>query len=464
MTTKNLTIIIFPHLFIQDKEGIQIEDLILRPCYSENIETEQPVAKSELYKIASLFRDAKNNSIRYWSYIVTHLRSQDEWKRLADKLNKFTTTIRFSELCTLRGDASFSQFDFFVFEIPKPRSDTKLIHYAGSLNGESDFSFYIFDNEVENPYSPIRPVNPKILEKKHIQEKIYYQFLYGEILKDKEQLKILRALEWFNRSFSHENRGLDSSEAVLNLHTALEALLRPQDDQAIKVQIKTALLSILGQSEDLFQWFDSFWKLRNSIVHGDSEKPQFMYIHPLSKQKKGHRHHALIAREVFVKCIDGVLKMRSEFSLIGFDEKLMSNEIRIDHAIKEIKKANNNLSKLYRSGAFSRINSLRQDEWSSSKIKTKTLGELLLPYIQTEVEKETKSDTQTKVLGLIKEIREWKDSDLGKLALAYEQLSNAYSELYANTHQNVREALSLRLSADNFFDFAIWRLLVFGNK
>ena len=323
--TKNLTIIIFPYLFIHDKDGIEVDDLVIKPSYKENVDKESESVKTELTNVAKFFRHGKNWQITHWSYTIVYLRSKNDRNKVNQALYKFVTVLRFSELRDLRDQAKFAHFNFFVFEIPRLNAGKEFSHYEGILNGESYFSFYVRKSEVENHFAPSQRIDPLILSREHIQNGKYVQFMYSKVLKDKDESKILRAMEWFNRSFSHDGRGVDWSEAILNLHTALEALLRPQEEErGIKAQIKTALLNILGHSDELLHWIDNFWKLRNSIVHGDIEKPQFMYVHPLSKMKKGHRHHITLARQVFVKCVHGILKMRSEFPLIGFEDELIS--------------------------------------------------------------------------------------------------------------------------------------------
>ncbi len=273
-------------------------------------------------------------------------------------------------------------------------------------------------------------------------------------------------MKWFNRSYSHYERGVDLGEAVLNVHTAIETLLRPEEEErGVKTQIKTALLNILGHSKELGSWFDKFWKLRNSIVHGDIKPEPLLYIHP--KGKRGHRHHLCIARKIFVKCLNTILKIRLDFPPLDLEEELISNEVKINKAIKILEKQkDNNLEKIYKMDVLKFISGLTNDDISADKNKTKKLGELFLPFVKKNLEDEDdegneKQSIKQTLIETIDKILKWQGNDLVDLALLYSKLGENYNTISfkEKTINSPIYVLALREAAYNFFDFATWRLL-----
>lgn len=465
---KSLIIIIFPYLFIYEKEGIEVDGIRVVPSYKDNIDIEKDEIKNQLLTIAKLFRFGRDKQIFQWSYIVSYIENTHQWEELSSKINRLSTILRYLQLSDLKDHAKFEQFNHFTFEIIERQKnpDHELSFYRGLLNSQSFYNFYLNNSVVTNPFIPFEELHPLILTQKEITENDLFIFFYTYqtmFLNKGEDQKILRAIEWFNRSFSHNGRGVDLSEALLNINTALEALVRPDDEnQGVKAQIKTALRNLLGQSQQIGLWFDNFWKLRNSIVHGNIVPASLMYIHPESKEKKGHRSHLIIAREIFVKCLDSILKIRSTFPLMGFDEKLISNEVRVEATMKLLKKFKlKKIETYYQNKVFEFISGLRSDDASVGKQKVKDLGVLFLPLIQKELEENEKTEIIKEIIDKIEEIIDWRGVDLGDLALKYADLEKLYSPLYFKDTAQIIHVLALRGAAYNFFSFATWRLLTF---
>jgi hypothetical protein len=462
---KNLVIIIFPYLFIYEREGFEINKLKIKPSYKENVENEEEQVKKHLLNIAKLFRFGRSQQIFQGSYTFTKVSNTKQWEHLKNELNKLTTILRFSQLSDLKEHSSFEHFNYFVFEITGEQlaADNDFAYYRGILNGESSFNFYFLKGAIHNPYIPQTELHPLVLTVNQIKKNNYFKTFYfykNFILKNDEDRKILRAMEWFNRSYSHYGRGVDLSEAVLNVHTAFEALLRPEDEErGVKAQIKTALLNILGHSKELGLWFDEFWKLRNSIVHGDITPEPFLYIP--SKGKKGYRHHLYIARKIFVKCLNTILKIRSDFPLLGLEEELISNEVRVNNVIKILKKQkSHDLERIYKTGVLELISGLRSDDISADKIRTKKLGELFLPFVKKDLENNEKQDIKQNLIETINKILEWQGNNLSDLALLYSKLRSNYHFVYFNKKIDLPLHVSaLRKSAYDFLNFITWRLL-----
>ena len=464
--TKNLVIIIFPYLFLYNKEGVEIDGLKIKPYFI--LENEKEEVKKHLLNIVKLFRTRIDQPILEYSYTFTEISNPEEWKGLKDALDKFTTILRFSQLSDLKDYGKFDHFNYFVFEITDEqlRANDEFAYYQGILNGEHPFHFDIIEKEVRHPYIPsaeLYPV-PFILTAEDIEKNDYLKTFYihkNFIFKDDEDRKILRAMEWFNRSFSHHGRPVDLSEALLDVHIAFEALLRPEDEEkGVKAQIKTALLNLLGYSKVLAQWYDEFWKLRNSIVHGDIEPEPFFYTQPESK--KGHRHHLYLARKIFVQCLNTILQIRLKFSLLEIEEELISNAFRINEASKLLKgQKDYDLEKLYKDKkeVFKFISSLRTDDLSVSKMQTKKLGKLFLPFVKKDLEENEKQNIKNNLVETIDKILQWRGNNLFDLALLYSKLQESYGSVYFIRKDLPIYILALRGAAYNFFNFATWRLL-----
>ena len=278
ISKENLVIVIFPYLFIYDKGGLEFDGLKIKPSYRENVDNEDGRIKNHLLNIVKLFRVGKNQQISHWSYIVSSLKTYKKWEELKNKLNKFSNIARFSQLRALENYDRFDLFNYFVFEIPKDQSSTgAFIHYLGVLNGENSINFYLEGNKADNFYFSNKNIRPAFLTAEQITGVEYFQIFYnypGMLFSTGEAQKILRAIEWFNRSFSHDGRGVDSSEAILNIETALEALLRPADeDRNIKAQLKTALLNLFGHSSRFMvrsvlaaTQFHCSWRCVNPVI------------------------------------------------------------------------------------------------------------------------------------------------------------------------------------------------------
>lgn len=412
-----------------------------------------------------MFRVGRSQEIFYWSYVLTEVSSPKQWENLRDQLNKLTTVLRFSQLSDLEEHSKFEHFNYFMFGITGEQSvvDKYFAYYRGILNGESSFNFYLSKGQTRNPFTPQTELNPLILTVSQIKENDYFKMFYfykDWILKNNEDRKYLRSMEWFNRSYSHYERGVDLSEAVLNVHTAIKALLRPEEEERdVKTQIKTVLLNILGHSRELGLWFDKFWKLRNSIVHGDVKPEPLLYVHP--EGKRGHRHHLYIARKVFVKCLNTILKIRTNFPLLGLEEELISNETRINKAIKILKKQETyNLERIYKTRVLEFVSGLRNDDASSSKEQAKKLGELFLPFVKKDLEDNEKQNIKQTLIEAIDKILKWQGNNLGDLALLYSKLQENYGPVYSKENIDFPVyILALRGAAYKFFNFATWRLL-----
>lgn len=449
----NLTIVIFPYLFIQKEYNIA--GITLKPSFQNIIDQEEPIVKKQLLQIAKFFRYAYNKQVNAWSYHVTHLRNKKDWFFLRDRFNRLTTILRYSKLSESRNNAFFSHFDYFVFEINHLHLDEKseIQYYEGLLNGEYTIRFHIHKDSVENPFSFHYEMSPLILEDLE-NDKYLQSFFSLSGFSEREEKRLLRAMEWFNRSFvaTHE---VDQADAIIHLESAFEALFKTERD-GIKAQVQSGLIQYLGETDELIDWINQFWKLRCAIVHGDAEIKPFFFQH--RRGSKGHRHHVVMGRKIFSRCIDAFLQLRTTTYSRDIHEELVSNEVRITGAKKILhQKQTNNLKDVFRF-----ISGLKQDELSASKKDTAAFGKIFLPFVIKDLQQENKKD----IVVAIEKILTWSGSKYGDLALVYSEAFTKYQGFYFSNSYSISnpipiETSFLRNAGYTFLDFAIWRLLTF---
>ncbi|MFQ5788219.1 MAG: hypothetical protein ACE5H1_09595, partial [Thermodesulfobacteriota bacterium] len=175
--SKNLTIVIFPYLFVSKE--LTIDAITIKPSFANIIEQEEPAIKEQLLTVARFFRYSYDKQINLWSYYVTHLSCKKDWELLRKRLNKFTTILRYSKLSDFPNNALFSHFDYFVFEIGKLQLDKKsdFRYYEGLLNGENTIEVCINKDKIEKPFSfhyEIHPLKLEDIENDKFLQSFYY--------------------------------------------------------------------------------------------------------------------------------------------------------------------------------------------------------------------------------------------------------------------------------------------------
>ena len=445
--TRQPAIIIFPYLFIA-KETI-FDNVVIKPSDKNLIDKEEQTIKQQLFKVASFFR-INGRPVNKWSYCVTYLSNEKSWATLKSSLNKFATIIRYSQLSDPHNNARFSNFDYFIFPVSKSNLNiaSNFNHYVGVLNGEYTMIFRTMKDDIKNPFSFY--YNISSLTVGNLDDNKYLQNFYSNHLKEKEAKRSLKAMEWFNRSFATTYE-MDYADAVVHLVTAFEALFKVEDERNNKAQVKSGLIQFLGESPELTDWANKFYKLRNDIVHGDTELSPFLFRH--SRGTKGHRHHLLLARKIFSRCLEAFLNLRASSLTYDIHEELISNEIRFKEA-KKILVAN---AKSKLQFAFRSISEIKHDDFSMTKKQTEELGKLFLPYLLEDLRNEKNRQNAIEALD---GILNWSGSDYDELALLYEK---RIDEFYFDDTVAVPNEQSrfLRNAGYNFFRFALGRLLTF---
>ena len=158
-----------------------------------------------------------------------------------------------------------------------------------------------------------------------------------------------------------------------------------------------------------------------------------------------------------------IIKIRSDLPSFGLEEQLVSNEIRIENAIKLLKgKGRKNLNELSKGGVFRMISDLN-DDLSGNKQDIKKLGELILSLVKKTLEDVIGRNDNSESIAIINKILGWTDKDLSGLAMLYSKLED-YSPIF---REDIKISignigiLSLGNALYNFCRFATRRLLVF---
>jgi|WetSurMetagenome_2_1015567.scaffolds.fasta_scaffold136362_1 hypothetical protein len=470
LTKGNLTIIIFPYLFIHLKKGIEIGNINIKANYKSNINKESKTVKSHLTNISNMFQ-IRGNKTNYWSYAVTHLGNDGDWEHLKLALFEFATILRFYALTKIEDYSGFEAINYFIFEINDVETELTedYVYYKSVQNGEVLRSHYLKDNKIDWPIQAEYPYSPFFLDCKDLFKQDFFKILseLGQLyISKQEQRKIIRAISWYNQSYAYKRIGIDIGVSILNIHTALEALLRLEDpkgdERNVSAQLKGSLCALLGQTEEIRKWYGKFADIRNQLTHGDKLPDSYLYIHPESSSKIGHRNHLQLSRKIFVKCLNAILLVRQELLSWDLQEELISNEIRIKKAtpiIKEFNKQNGNIGSLSNE-LYPYISTLQADDLSATKLNTHQFGKLILSIVKADLHTENESEDSISAIRIIDDIEKFPKGDYRKLALLYSELHRVYHNIYfTNDYVLPKRTSMLNLLVNSFTEFAAWRLL-----
>lgn len=448
-------IVLFPFLCVDTP--LSGGDIVLRPSTEAEIKKESKLIRTALSDLAHCFRLHYEGRLPCWSFIVEHVRSKEEWVALRRKLDNLTCVLRYIVFSSLREQASFSHFNYFMLEFDKrligAAKDYK--HYDCVLNGLHNVGFGKHADKIYKPYVLRHIETPFTLHADGITGSHVYQQFYGNsLLSEKDAKKFLRAFEWFNRSFLDVHE-VDASHAVIHLQTALESLLKASQD-GIKAQIKAALFMLIGESDELSEWIDQFWKLRNGLVHGDIDIQPFSYKH--KKGTKGHRHHILIARKIFVTCVEKLFGLRNDLWGNLLHEELVSNEVRLKEALALIKAKDSQIEHVGRI-----LYGLTQDDLSASKSQVLDFGKMFLPVVI----KHCKAQGETNLAVALENIQKSRLTKPADIAMKYNEALIKFQETLSIA-QSTDATTMYEINCDpiastvrSFLDFAVWRLLTF---
>jgi len=94
------------------------------------------------------------------------------------------------------------------------------------------------------------------------------EFLSGGLLRQPEQVErfdtLLRAMSWYNRSFSQFE---SEEQKIIHLAVAFEVLFHQKYSRGVREEIKAHLRGLFGEARRLADWVDQFYDERSRIVH-----------------------------------------------------------------------------------------------------------------------------------------------------------------------------------------------------
>lgn len=448
----NLTIFIFPYLFI-DKE-IEIEGYKLKPSYKEIFDKQSPRVKSHLKKIAQSFRFQNGGNINQYTFGSVYLHNKQEWTKLNIFLDKLSTVYRYQNISENSG-ATYGNFSYVVFEIVRASISKKFSYYEGFYNGKNSLPVHYPETKIFPSYM-IRP----FIYNTDQQSQVTNHFL-GALVSfhhDDDLNRLLRSIEWFNNSL-RQDLEVDDFDRFTSLAIAFETLFN-SPPELIRATISSNITSLLGNTPQLTDWVKDFYDQRSSIVHG-KEKPSMKYRG--IKATEFHISHLVEGRKIFSRCLGAMLNSRETVYVDDIHRELIPNETRIKEINQKLLKTDNEKS-MYEKGIFSLVDSLSQSDPTGKLQEIYKITDKFLPSMA----KLFKKIKQTSLLDLTNKIIAFDKTKYADLALLYSEVHSQFSPIYLNPSNLVEEIpdLSFKGAIYSLTSFMSWKLFreAFENK
>lgn len=410
----NLTIFIFPYLFLDKEFGSG--GYKLKPSYTSIFNKESSRVKGHLTKIAKSFKLRDTLFINQYTYGWLTLHNQTEWENLRKFLDTFSSLLRYQKLSENKG-ANYSNFDYIVFEINKPMSGRGFDYYQGVLNGYSTFSVH-YPRTKFCPNFDIKPYIVQVEEESKVFNHLFNLWQTYHSVEEKDRL--IRALGWFNRSFKLDLE-VDNLERFISVAIAFEALFN-SPAESIQASLTANITALLGETQEMTHWVKDFYDKRSRIVHG-REKPTILY------KGKGtteyHLDHLYYARKVFTRCVKAIFTAREQVYTKDLHSELISNERRIKEVLASMKTQKTN-KQLFEDGTFDKIDSLSLRDGTGKRADVVEIGKKLLPRAKKLLVQQARQDLVDQIDNLLSD--DGKDS-VG-LALKYSEFQSAFSPVY----------------------------------
>lgn len=138
--------------------------------------------------------------------------------------------------------------------------------------------------------------------------------------------RIFSALHWFNAA---NERGLDQSQALLDLAIAFETLLRlPENSKTDRLVDAISLL--LGRTERLDNWAEQFYAARSRVAHEGEVRDRYFYARDTGKRQVSDIFGSLMlyGRQIFQLCVGTVLVGIDLADRADLQEKFVTNNER----------------------------------------------------------------------------------------------------------------------------------------
>ncbi len=444
----NLVIYLFPYLFF-DKEQT-IDGYSFKPSYKEIEDKESNRVRGHLTRIAKSFTYRNAANIFQYTYGHTTIHNEEEWKNLKSSLDTLSTLLRYQELSDERSGANYSNFDYAVIEINRPMFREDRAFYRGVLNGSIDLTL----NYPNVKFCPNHELRPYVYYTENNNQTVRHLMYFSKLhtRSEAEKKRLIRAFEWFNKSYKSEPE-IDDYERFINLAIAFETLFN-SPEQGIQASLTTGITTLLGETDEMVHWIKEFYGVRSGIVHG-REQPSIAYKGKNSNEF--HLNHIVFARKVFTKCIKAIFSAREQVYTEDLHKELISNERRIREILQGLNKYKT-IEKMYEAGIFSNIESLSQRDATGKSSDVRGIAKQLLPYIRKTLEK----NKDTNMVALLDYLVKDEEKDLGNLAVKYSDFHTGFSHYYFGdktlTADNLPQ-LVLKGAIYNLAGFAGWKLM-----
>lgn len=333
---KEVEIIFMPYISLEKPH--QIGNVIFWPYHQEkkkylgNIDN----AISRLDKIANCYRNSYNNA-PLKNIVVVSLKNNQEFRPLTkqdreeivDVINLFAYLwIHKIKSIPLPFFDNFI-FNFYKINLEKDTGGMNLISRRGfNFNDINHIKFqtphHIIIEQLDNNF-------PNDLAQ--TLSELIFVANGAESDQQEEAKRIIRAISWFNQSKYTEP--LISDQAMfISLGVALETLLGIDQFSRKGEELSHSIQLLLGESEEIKNWTQSFYKRRSEILHGKK-------VETLDYGE--HSSHITLAQIVFDHCLKTKLYLMklwpvgiqlSHILWHSLDYYLVDNRRRVEEMLK----------------------------------------------------------------------------------------------------------------------------------
>lgn len=477
--------LLFP--FLDTFESFEIEGVEFKGPFEngaqivKNFEHEDEKDKYHIGRIVGSFRISEDEGLQGFTYSIQEVNSQEEYVALRKRVEIATNIVRYWAFDkNQRNSFSYPQTTLYIFELTEDEwkakarkigsSDREFIWYRGLRDFVQETNLSWPRGHIYPPAYRMSSGYLQIPDSYFLIPHLHKARWKSRGYKEEERLRIIRAIEHYNRSYA-EGSGIDDRNRVLSLSAGFETLMSLPDER-IQQAFRSAVITLLGDISNLGDWALDFYNLRSKIVHGE-EIASSPRSNPSNKQKRKiaslyFKHsegeyeyikHLEIGQNIFRKCLETVISQRSLGYVHDIISLLEPNEVYIKRIEEGIKKLSDKLSveEWYQKGILHAYHELKTKDWTAKSDKVVKIGKELLTLL--------KKYLQDNKISLDKEIDEILNfsGKLIDLAMLYHALSEQFSKIYFGdkTQRQKIEEYAIEGAAYNFISFASHVLFLF---
>lgn len=468
--------------YIRNLDGLTLGNLYFSGI--KELQNESKSIQDDLLRIISFFRERENYYIQYFSYLIIDGNKLE----IDQKITEIRKNIEIFRYFTVNPKRHGLSSEHTTVYLIYPRKDNPWVH-----ENEEYFHYSIYEDFSENEHFVTYPHSrhkPPFIKEIHGETPPSIDEKYKKILEEKINDNDLRALTWYNKTFSYS--AYDKKENLLRLSVAFESHYSLSESEGkktvrstIELLIKEYLinnnlelvldklepfliskiverlsLKILDDtgSEKIRKWFKThFYSVGSGIRHGDeiaeiprsvpSKKNNGLSVYYSGGASFEYLNNIYFAKRLFKYIFDEFYFPSSEFvkdfEVKYLEDLLVADEKRLEQLEQIV------LGKKLGDITFQDINIISSLNWtySGDKYKILTILKRLLSELKTEGDKWTKLAISGEIL-LNENLNSEDFKDYEKTKPFY----NAIIELNSIFHS---ESLPIAISEKDLKYFAI---------